>query len=185
MPSRLDVAILIRALIIGCLLLTSNMHGTANDVAKRGEISAGECQEPISLTRHQFVLLEPRAESGDAHAQCLLGIAYHHALFVRKDDAEAAIWLSKAAEAGLALAQAQLGYLYESGSGVPRNEAEAVKWYRRSAEQGLPKAENNLGHTSSRVQHPLRRLSRFFRHWLLSRPMFDGCAFHWTRGGNR
>ena len=86
-----------------------------------------------------------QAESGDAKAQCDLGVAYHNGEGVAKDEAAAVRWFRKAAEQGYAKAQYDFGQMYDRGEGVPKDEAEAARWYRKAAEQGLAHAQYNLG----------------------------------------
>ncbi len=69
-----------------------------------------------------------RAESGDAQAQCDMGIAYAYGHGVAQDYAMSAAWYSRAADQGLARAQHNLAGLYLNGQGVTKDRAEALKW---------------------------------------------------------
>ncbi len=89
--------------------------------------------------------LKANAEAGDAHAQNLLGEAYHAGKGVPKNAAEAAIWYRKAAEQGDANAQLGLAVLLYKGEGVRTNAAEAIKWFLKSADQGDRYAQCFLG----------------------------------------
>jgi len=89
--------------------------------------------------------LRPKAEKGNADAQCHLGDCYHFGEGVAADDVEAVKWWRKAAEQNLAHAQANLGISYAHGRGVAEDDVEAVKWFRRAAEQNLASAQVNLG----------------------------------------
>ncbi len=81
-----------------------------------------------------------KAESGDAKAQCSLGVWYHFGLFVTKDFEQAMKWYRRASEQGNANAQFGLGVLYARGQGVDKDEVEACKWFVLSAIQGNKEA---------------------------------------------
>jgi len=89
--------------------------------------------------------LKKKAESGDAHAQCELGLCYVLGRGVPSDSAEAVKWYRKAAEQGNADAQDWLGHCYQDGVGVSQDYTEAVKWFRKAAEQGDAAAQSTLG----------------------------------------
>ena len=91
-----------------------------------------------------FQETKAKAESGDAHAQNLLGDIYSKGTSVPLDYKEAAKWYRLAADQGYASAQKHLAELYEAGQGVPHDEAEAAKWYQRAAEKGLVDAQYGL-----------------------------------------
>ena len=55
-------------------------------------------REARALTAPQVTQLAAQAAAGDAHAQCVVGIAYANGFRVAKDQAEAAKWLRRAAE---------------------------------------------------------------------------------------
>jgi TPR repeat protein len=83
------------------------------------------------------------ADSGNAEAQCNLGMMYEGSDAsngVVKDSAQSVMWYLKAAKQGNALAQYALGLDYYSGDGVPKNRATALKWITLAANQGQPKA---------------------------------------------
>jgi TPR repeat protein len=86
-----------------------------------------------------------QAASGDAAAQCGLGMMYRDGSGVPQDYTQAAFWWRKAAEQGGPWAQYQLGALYAAGRGVPRDYAQAAFWYRKAAEQGDADAQDALG----------------------------------------
>lgn len=98
---------------------------------------------------HAFKVLQPLASLGNAEAQLLIGLMYHHGHGVREDDAEAFRWIRRAALAGLADAQFHFGNMYALGFGVPATEAEpdreAARWYFEAARQGHAEAQHNLG----------------------------------------
>jgi TPR repeat protein len=108
---------------------------------------------PPAFDQKSFAAFKQQAASGDAAAQCGLGLMYARgpepgvpcAYCVPKDDTQAAFWLRKAAEQGLAVAQGALGNLYENGRGVPQDYAQAILWYRKAAEQGYAPSQSSLG----------------------------------------
>jgi uncharacterized protein len=101
-------------------------------------VSNGFCES-------SFGDLRKSAESGNAEAQLMLGLAYGDGKGVTKNTDEAVKWYRKSAEQGNARAQLMLGAAYYWGVGTPKNMADAVKWYRKSAEQGLAKSQYILG----------------------------------------
>jgi TPR repeat protein len=101
--------------------------------------------EQNGLNQNNIATLIQLAKSGDAHAQCLVGVMYFTGTRVPKDEAEAVRWYRKAAEQGYAEAQNDLGVAYQDGRGVPKDYAEAVHWYRKAAEQGFAEAQFALG----------------------------------------
>ncbi len=89
--------------------------------------------------------LRQKAESGDPHAQYILGLAYAHAYGVERDPAHAIVWFRKSAEQGYPPGQNGLGVGYMAGDGVQKNEAEGIKWLRQAAEQNYAQGQSNLG----------------------------------------
>lgn len=69
-------------------------------------------------------------------AQYSLGIIYHHALGVPRDDAEAVRWYHKSAKQGYPKAQYNLGYMYYYGYGAPQDRVEAIRLFHQAAAQG-------------------------------------------------
>src|SRR5664280_2065138 len=101
-----------------------------------GTPKAAQCSAPPALDQKSVAAFEQQAASGDAAAQCGLGLMYAKGRGVRQDYAQAAAWFRKAAEQGSASAQFVLGVLYRYGEGVPQDYAQAVVWVRKAAEQG-------------------------------------------------
>jgi hypothetical protein len=75
-------------------------------------------------------------EDNASNAQFIIGEMYYNGLGVKKDHAEAAIWIRKAAEQGLSEAQFIIGHMYYYGFGVKEDHAEALTWCRKAAENG-------------------------------------------------
>jgi len=75
-------------------------------------------------------------EAKDPNAQFIMGEMYYNGLGVKKDHAEAAIWIRKAADQGLAEAQFVICHMYYYGFGVKEDPAEALIWCRKAALQG-------------------------------------------------
>ena len=89
--------------------------------------------------------LKAKAETGDAAAECQLGLRYVRGDGVPKDYAEAVKWIRKSAEHGDAEGQHQLGNAYFSGKGVEKDDTQAFQWNEKSARQGNVAAETALG----------------------------------------
>jgi TPR repeat protein len=75
-------------------------------------------------------------EAKDPNAQFIMGEMYYNGLGVKKDHAEAAIWIRKAAEQGLSEAQFVICHMNYYGLGVKEDHAEALIWCRKAALQG-------------------------------------------------
>jgi len=73
-----------------------------------------------------------------------IGSLYGLGQGVRKDNAKAVEWKTKAANLGYAQAQYSLGTYYDNGIGVPNNDKKAVEWYKKAAVQGNAKAQKAL-----------------------------------------
>ena len=77
-----------------------------------GTPKAARCSAPPALDQKSVAAFEQQAASGDAAAQCGLGLLYDNGIGVPQDYAKAVYWYRKAAEQGFALAQYNLGRLY-------------------------------------------------------------------------
>jgi TPR repeat protein len=107
-------------------------------------IDSKENHEPFSIMASY---LKKRAASGDADAQCKLGMFYEQGRGgLEKSDIQAEKWFRLAATQGSSLAQLNLGCFYMTGrGGLERSDVEAEKWIRRSAYRGMAKAQYYLG----------------------------------------
>ena len=90
------------------------------------------------------VLFRQGADQGDARAQAMLGAMYKYGEGVKKDYAQALIWLQKAADQGIASAQLNLGTMYADGEGVAKDLGKAIEWTQKAAAQGDADAQGNL-----------------------------------------
>lgn len=86
-------------------------------------------------------VLQNKAASGDADAQCGLGRQYEFALGVPHDLKQSVLWLQKSADQGNIVAEVELGVVFDQ----MQNYAQALIWYRKAAEQGNARAQYNLG----------------------------------------
>ena len=86
-----------------------------------------------------------KAEQGNAHEQCDLGVMYQNGRGVKQDYEKAVYWYTQSAEQGNAHAQYHLGVMYQNGRGVKQDYEKAVYWYTQSAEQGNAYAQYHLG----------------------------------------
>ena len=89
--------------------------------------------------------LRQKAEGGDAKAQYDLGVIYWMGKKVRKDYAQARVWLEKAAAKGSAESQVLLGVMEYHGQGGPRNDAKAAEWMTKAATSGNAGGQLQLG----------------------------------------
>ncbi len=87
----------------------------------------------------------PRAEQGDADAQCDVGQIYERGLGVPQDLRQAATWYQRAAEQGYERGLIQFGRMLWAGLGVQQNAVRAVECWLRPAEQGVADAQRRLG----------------------------------------
>lgn len=85
--------------------------------------------------------VQPEAESGDAHAQFLLGMLYLNGEGVEHDIDTGIAWLERSADQGYALAQLRLGQRYIFGPKAERGTALLTQ----AAKQGLVEAQYKLG----------------------------------------
>ncbi|CAJ1380058.1 unnamed protein product [Effrenium voratum] len=108
-------------------------------IYRRLHESSGEEQ----LLRKSVHWLKAAAEAGFAMAQKNLALAYANGQGLRRDDAQAVVWMRKAAEQLEVEAAYMMGEMYRRGCGV--SSQEGVMWYLRSAEAGFPKAQYTVG----------------------------------------
>jgi len=101
------------------------------------------------IARHTLIL-QQKAQGGDAVAQLNLGIDYCTGsdIFgteVLKDSAAGTKWIQKSADQGNAKAEDILGTSYQNGEDVPQDYNLAAYWFQKSAEQGNASAQYSLG----------------------------------------
>ncbi len=112
---------------------------------KKGVSDTSAWCQPLVFSQQELSSLEQKAVSGDAAAQCGLGLIYKEGQGITPDDTQAAFWFRKAAEQGNATAQVILGTLFSHGVGIPKDEVQAVFWYRKGVEQDDAEAQDALG----------------------------------------
>ena len=105
-----------------------------------------ECQELQSVANDESYPLEERdeaaeqleqlADTGDAHAQYIIGTAYRDGGLLIPDAAKAQKLLERAAEQDLDAAQYALGKLYLSDDADVHDPAKGIYWLKRSADNG-------------------------------------------------
>ena len=89
--------------------------------------------------------LEEKAKAGDPEAETILALAYHSAVLLKNDEAEALRLLHHAADKKFVAAEESLGIFYAAGIGMPQpNPGEALTWYRKAAQQGSVDAATNI-----------------------------------------
>ena len=89
--------------------------------------------------------LEQLAESGDAHAQYIIGTAYRDGGLLIPDMAKAKKFLEYAAKQEIDTAQYALGKLYLSDDADVHDPAKGIYWLKRSEENGNTYAAYRLG----------------------------------------
>jgi TPR repeat protein len=98
------------------------------------------------LARVDLAQIKALANTGDARAQTLVGLAFDWGRGGEAQDfAQAMTWYRKAADQGNATAQFGIGRLYDNGHGVKQDYAQAMTWYRKAADQGNATAQYNIG----------------------------------------
>lgn len=139
----MKTGLLLTASFLPCMLHTAAANAVASAVApalKTPEI-AKVLSDPSAIKPEDMVLLQQKAELGDALHQLALGYCYETGLAMNQNFSLAAKWYRKAAEQGLAEAQLMLGCLYNDGRVTEPKEGETLKWFRLAAEQGNAEAQ--------------------------------------------
>ena len=95
------------------------------------------------------------ADQGDAEGQYFLGLFYHNAFGVKRDQTEALKWFLKAAQQGDARSQYYVGIMYASGQGVAKDLAMADMWLSLSAAN--PKSSYRRLTCGCRCRRPIRK----------------------------
>ena len=101
----------------------------------------------VGLYRTARDIAAARAEKGDVKAMALLGELYANAngMGIKRDDAKAVEWYSRAADRGDREAMFALAMLKIAGRGGPADRNEAAKLLASSAKLGKAAAAYNLG----------------------------------------
>lgn len=110
-----------------------------------GDFEAGKKAYDDQDYKNALNLFSKKAEQGDPHSQCALGLMYGHGQGVTQDYKTAVQLYTKSAHQGYSKAQYNLGVMYFMGNGVPQDETTAAYWYAKAAKQGYTLAQNNLG----------------------------------------
>lgn len=109
--------------------LVSGARASQDSFAEaKAAYEAGKYDEAVKL-------VQKTANSGNAHAQYVLGILYQHGRGVPQDGRKAVEWYMKAADRGETAAANNLGYLYYTGkAGVPVDYSRAFHWYLKAVQ---------------------------------------------------
>lgn len=121
------------SIIVSCLLV---FHVMADIAANSGTPTIDDNTPPEVLI--------PLAESGNAKAQCLLGIRLCHGIDIEQNEEQAFQWFSRSAEQGDVVALHFLAQCYMQGVGVARDIDKSLELFHQSAEQGNPEAQYEL-----------------------------------------
>ncbi len=124
---------------------------TAPPPAGRRNLSTAEPNEYELLEKARALRLEDlkgleeRANAGDPEAETILALAYHSAVLLKNDEAEALRLLHHAAGKKFVAAEESLGIFYAAGIGMAEpNPGEALTWYRKAAQHGSVDAATNI-----------------------------------------
>ena len=101
-------------------------------------------RKTVRAHRTQMEEYRLRAEAGDTASMGALAMAYHLGYPVKRDDAQAFLWTSRAADEGDAEAMYQAAYFFENGFGTPRDTDAALLLYTESAKAGVRAAAIRL-----------------------------------------
>ncbi len=128
--------------------ITENADAAAAATGEKPEdarkIDAAKAKE---LYTRAFDAIQELADSGNLHAQKLLGDFYFDGLgTVTRDYTRALEIYTAAGEAGDAAAQARVGYIYQNALGVPADYALAMEWNNRAAQQGNAQGQEQIGY---------------------------------------
>ena len=99
---------------------------------------------PLDLRDEGVARLRSKAESGDPHAQLLLGRLYRDGPLLTPDWVEARYWFEQAAQS-LPDAQYALGKLLLAGDVEVHNREQGLRWLTKAAESGNEYAAYRLG----------------------------------------
>ena len=100
---------------------------------------------PLAERDEAVEQLEQLADTGDAHAQYIIGTAYRDGGLLIPDTAKAQKLLERAAEQDLDAAQYALGKLYLSDDADVHDPAKGIYWLKRAADNGNDYAAYRLG----------------------------------------
>jgi len=92
-----------------------------------------------------MTIWKPLAVSGNVAAQFNLARMYDNGIGTAEDDAEAAVWYTRAAAAGFGPAQRELAMAYIEGEGVVTDPAKGIQLLHAAADSGDADAEYHLG----------------------------------------
>ena len=106
---------------------------------------ANDDRFPLAERDEEAEQLEQLAESGDAHAQYIIGMTYRDGGLLIPDAAKARSLLECAAEQEIDTAQYALGKLYLSDDAGVHDSAQGIYWLKRSADNGNTYATYRLG----------------------------------------
>ena len=113
---------------------------------EKSDRSSSASSEAVSANADdEITAMKKAALSGDAEAQCDLGLSYDSGDGVKEKKEKAFKWYCRAAEQGHTDAQYNLGLMYANGEGVKPNEKLAFDWFQKAADQGDPSAQFMLG----------------------------------------
>ena len=117
----------IHARMFGLLILVSVVASTMPAIPAAADFEAGL---RAYHAKNYKVTLEnwlPAAESGDPHAQHMIGFLYAHGRGVEKDLKQTVSWWRRAAKQGHLPAQYTLGNLYLNGIGIKKDDKLAAR----------------------------------------------------------
>jgi uncharacterized protein len=146
---------LLRVIALSTGIASCQIANPATQPATQSQPSVSEIVQDAleTLSPETVEAWRKKAESGDALAQNVLGMAYKYGIAVPQDHRNSLTWFRRAGEQGHPDAQFNLARIYGKAEGlylkrgrvVPQDNVEAAKWLRRAADQGYLPAQAKLG----------------------------------------
>ena len=139
-----DRKFLMSALIVALSITPSIIQGISFGASLERVQALWQTETPI-LTSTEISRMQKEAESGNMHAQAMLGIIYHDGRGVPKDLIKAFYWIEKGANQGSLGAQILLACMYRDGEGTSVDNKKAFYWVKKAAEQGEVESQLAVG----------------------------------------
>ena len=161
----LGLAVAVAAMALGYLVspLIGRRGAPSAQASQQSLVEAASTPSGQSATTQHSIAQPPRpkslpelrklADQGDAEAQWQMGVRFHNAEGVPRDDAQAMQWFQRAAEQGHVTAQSALGAYYFAARGVPKDLSKAYFWSVIAMAQGDEISKGRLELLASQMTH--------------------------------